>query len=196
MAGVRIVTDSACDLTEQLADDNGIVVVPLSIRFGDEELVDRRGPRRRPSSGSAAPTSPDPARDLRSPAGGVPGRLRGRARRRLRRGGVPHHLGRALLGHPPVGPDRRRRRSGASTSGSSTPGRVTMGQGLMALAAAEAAAAGADAVRGRAAGRGRRRRAPASTASSTPSSTCSGAAGSARPGRCSARCSPSSRSST
>ena len=42
MARVRIVTDSACDLTDQLANDNGIVVVPLSIRFGDEELVDRR----------------------------------------------------------------------------------------------------------------------------------------------------------
>jgi DegV family protein with EDD domain len=42
MARVRIVTDSACDLTDQLATDNGIVIVPLSIRFGDEELVDRR----------------------------------------------------------------------------------------------------------------------------------------------------------
>jgi DegV family protein with EDD domain len=42
MAGVRIVTDSACDLTDRLAEDNGIVVVPLSIRFGEEEFVDRR----------------------------------------------------------------------------------------------------------------------------------------------------------
>jgi DegV family protein with EDD domain len=42
MARVRIVTDSACDLTDQLATNNGIVIVPLSIRFGDEELVDRR----------------------------------------------------------------------------------------------------------------------------------------------------------
>jgi DegV family protein with EDD domain len=42
MARVQIVTDSACDLTDQLADDNGIVIVPLSVRFGDEELVDRR----------------------------------------------------------------------------------------------------------------------------------------------------------
>jgi DegV family protein with EDD domain len=42
MARVRIVTDSACDLTDQLADDGGIVIVPLSIRFGDQELVDRR----------------------------------------------------------------------------------------------------------------------------------------------------------
>lgn len=39
--GVRVVTDSACDLPENLVDALGIEVVPLSIRFGDEELVDR-----------------------------------------------------------------------------------------------------------------------------------------------------------
>jgi DegV family protein with EDD domain len=38
---VRIVTDSACDLPEQVVADHGITVVPLTIRFGDEELVDR-----------------------------------------------------------------------------------------------------------------------------------------------------------
>ncbi len=41
MAGVRVVTDSACDLTEDLAAKNGIEVVPLTIRFGTEELRDR-----------------------------------------------------------------------------------------------------------------------------------------------------------
>jgi len=41
VAGVRIVTDSACDLSERLSQEHGIVVVPLSIRFGDEELIDR-----------------------------------------------------------------------------------------------------------------------------------------------------------
>lgn len=41
MAGVRVVTDSACDLTAELAAGAGVIVVPLSIRFGDEELVDR-----------------------------------------------------------------------------------------------------------------------------------------------------------
>lgn len=41
MAGVRVVTDSACDLTPQLAEERGVSVVPLSIRFGEEELVDR-----------------------------------------------------------------------------------------------------------------------------------------------------------
>ncbi len=39
--GVRVVTDSACDLPQALVDKLGIVIVPLTIRFGDEELVDR-----------------------------------------------------------------------------------------------------------------------------------------------------------
>lgn len=39
---VRIVTDSSCDLPQELADALGIEIVPLTIRFGDEEFVDRR----------------------------------------------------------------------------------------------------------------------------------------------------------
>ncbi len=38
---VRIVTDSACDLAQNQVDRHGIEVVPLSIRFGDQEYVDR-----------------------------------------------------------------------------------------------------------------------------------------------------------
>ena len=38
---VRIVTDSSCDLPQEIADELGVVIVPLSIRFGDEELIDR-----------------------------------------------------------------------------------------------------------------------------------------------------------
>jgi DegV family protein with EDD domain len=41
LAGVRVVIDSACDLPEELAQRYGIAVVPLTIRFGDEEFVDR-----------------------------------------------------------------------------------------------------------------------------------------------------------
>ncbi len=37
---VKIVTDSAADLTEEQARDLGVTVVPLLIRFGDEEFVD------------------------------------------------------------------------------------------------------------------------------------------------------------
>jgi fatty acid kinase fatty acid binding subunit len=39
---VAVVTDSSSDLPAELAAEHGIEVVPLSIRFGDEELVDRR----------------------------------------------------------------------------------------------------------------------------------------------------------
>jgi len=38
---VRIVTDSACDLRGTEVETLGIEVVPLSIRFGDEEFIDR-----------------------------------------------------------------------------------------------------------------------------------------------------------
>lgn len=38
---VRIVTDSSCDLTADEADGLGIAVVPLTIRFGDQEFIDR-----------------------------------------------------------------------------------------------------------------------------------------------------------
>ena len=42
MAGVRVVTDSSCDLPAALAEEQAVAVVPLTIRFGSEELVDRR----------------------------------------------------------------------------------------------------------------------------------------------------------
>lgn len=42
MARIRVVTDSACDLSAEEAAAHGIVVVPLSIRFGQEEFVDGR----------------------------------------------------------------------------------------------------------------------------------------------------------
>ena len=34
--GVRVVTDSACDLPDDLIEREGIEVVPLTIRFGKE----------------------------------------------------------------------------------------------------------------------------------------------------------------
>ena len=42
MAGVRVVTDSSCDLPVDVVEKYGIAVVPLTIRFGEEELVDGR----------------------------------------------------------------------------------------------------------------------------------------------------------
>jgi DegV family protein with EDD domain len=41
MSSVHIVTDSSCDLTEEQASAAGVRVVPLNIRFGSEEFVDR-----------------------------------------------------------------------------------------------------------------------------------------------------------
>lgn len=41
MTGIRIVTDSACDLLDETLEQWRIAMVPLRIRFGDEELVDR-----------------------------------------------------------------------------------------------------------------------------------------------------------
>jgi DegV family protein with EDD domain len=39
---VRVVTDSSCDLPDELIENLEIEVVPLTIRFGHEELVDRK----------------------------------------------------------------------------------------------------------------------------------------------------------
>jgi putative peptidoglycan lipid II flippase len=40
MARIRVVTDSACDLSAELAAERNVTIVPLSIRFGAEEFVD------------------------------------------------------------------------------------------------------------------------------------------------------------
>ena len=40
MPGVRIVTDSACDLTVEEAKEWGVAIVPLTIRFGNDEFTD------------------------------------------------------------------------------------------------------------------------------------------------------------
>ncbi|MGC8509772.1 MAG: DegV family protein [Acidimicrobiales bacterium] len=41
VAGIRVVTDSACDVPQDIATALGIEIVSLTIRFGDEEYVDR-----------------------------------------------------------------------------------------------------------------------------------------------------------
>jgi len=40
-SAVRIITDSACDLPDSVVQSLGIEVVPLFIRFGEDELIDR-----------------------------------------------------------------------------------------------------------------------------------------------------------
>jgi len=60
---VRIVTDSACDLPQAVADELGISIVPLTIRFGNEEFVDRRDltPAEFWARCAASPTLPETA---------------------------------------------------------------------------------------------------------------------------------------
>ncbi len=41
MASIQVVTDSACDLLTTTTEEHDVRVVPLTIRFGPEELVDR-----------------------------------------------------------------------------------------------------------------------------------------------------------
>ena len=41
MSGIRIVTDSACDLPPATATEHSIDIVPLTVRIGDTEYVDR-----------------------------------------------------------------------------------------------------------------------------------------------------------
>jgi DegV family protein with EDD domain len=38
---IKVITDSACDLTDDVVAELDITIVPLSIRFGSEEYVDR-----------------------------------------------------------------------------------------------------------------------------------------------------------
>ena len=60
---VRIVTDSACDLPPDLADSLGVVIVPLTIRIGGVEYVDRRDltPAEFWEKCAASPTLPETA---------------------------------------------------------------------------------------------------------------------------------------
>lgn len=40
MPGIRVVADSACDLPEELVAQHRLTIIPLTIRFGTEELAD------------------------------------------------------------------------------------------------------------------------------------------------------------
>jgi DegV family protein with EDD domain len=60
---VRIVTDSACDLPQQVADEFGIEIVPLTIRIDGHEYVDRADltPAEFWAKCAASPTLPETA---------------------------------------------------------------------------------------------------------------------------------------
>src|SRR5215213_1640547 len=81
MTTVGIVTDSSCDLPDDLVQRWGIEVVPLSIRFGDEELTDREELTAAEFWARCA-ASPD----LPSTAAPSPGRFEASYRRLVERG--------------------------------------------------------------------------------------------------------------
>ncbi len=60
---IRIVTDSACDLPNDLVQRHSIIIVPLSIRFGAVEFIDRQDltPAQFWEKCAASPVLPDTA---------------------------------------------------------------------------------------------------------------------------------------
>lgn len=141
MTDVRVVTDSACDLSDELARGAGIDVVPLTIRFGHEELQDRRelSPAEFWRRCKAAPALPETA----APS---PGAFRAAFERAAEGGasgvvcctlsaGVSATYQAAVAGAE--GLEDRLRVEVIDTRS------LTMGQGLICLAAAELAATGA-----------------------------------------------------
>ncbi len=62
---IRIVTDSSCDLPDEILQRHRITVVPLTICFGDESFVDREElsiDNFWDRLGATTPSSPDSAR--------------------------------------------------------------------------------------------------------------------------------------
>ena len=141
MARIQVVTDSACDLSAELAAERNVTVVPLSIRFGSEEFVD----------GSTLSTDEFWARCAASPVlpetsapSPVPFRAPSWPRPRTATTGSSASICPRSLGHLPVGggcgkavEDRIPVRTVDSRS-------LTMGLGLIVLDLADLAATGAD----------------------------------------------------
>ena len=141
MARVRVVTDSAGDLTPALAEERGIVIVPLSIRFGSEEFVD--GATLSPDEFWRRCKSSDVLPETSAPSPGAFQEAFAAAARDGYDGVVCINLSGALSA------TYQAAQAAADAVSDQVPVRVidsrsvTMGQGLMALAAAESAAGGA-----------------------------------------------------
>lgn len=142
MPGVRVITDSACDLTDELARAGGITVVPLTIRFGSEELADRRdlSPEEFWRRCRTSPTLPETA----APS---PGAFRSAFEEAADAGAEGVVCISISAG---VSATYQSALAGAEALGGRVPIRVvdsrslTMGQGLLCMAAADLAAQGAD----------------------------------------------------
>ena len=140
MNQVRVVTDSACDLPQELADQLGIEIVPLSIRFGETELIDRE------QLGTAEFwTRSDAPATLPETAAPAPGRFEAAYRKLAEQGAtgicvvslsseLSATMQSALLAARAVGDDIAIEVVDSRS--------VTIGQGMIAVAAARAAAAG------------------------------------------------------
>jgi len=139
---VRIVTDSACDLSGPVAEEAGVRIVPLTIRFGTEELLDRRDitPSEFWRRCKASPVLPETA----APAPGAfqdafeaaAGDGRDEVLCLTLSGGVSATYQSAVTAAGAVAPEIAVEVIDTRL--------LTMGQGLLALAAAADAAAGAD----------------------------------------------------
>ncbi|MGH9120833.1 MAG: DegV family protein [Acidimicrobiales bacterium] len=140
MTGVRVVTDSACDLPDRLLADLGVGMVPLSVRFGSEELIDRTELSiaefwRRCASSSTLPQTAAPS----------PGAFQ-EAFEKMRAEGatavVCVNLSAKLSATIEAARQAARDLAGAMPIAVVDSANVTLGQGLVVTAAAEAAAAG------------------------------------------------------
>ena len=139
---IRIVTDSACDLPEETARELGIEIVPLTIRFGEEEFVDRRdlSPTEFWRRCAASPVLPETA----APA---PGQFEA-AYRRLAADGATGIVVVSLSAA--LSATMQSAQLAATSVAGEIPVRVidsrtiTLGQGMIAVAAARQAAAGAE----------------------------------------------------
>ncbi len=141
MARVWVVTDSAGDLTPSLAEERGITIVPLSIRFGSEEFVD--GATLTPDEFWSRCKSSDVLPETSAPSPGAFQEAFLGAAHDGCDGVVCVNLSGALSA------TYQAARTAADAVSDRVPVRVidsrsvTMGQGLMVLAAAESAAGGA-----------------------------------------------------
>lgn len=142
MSNVRVVADSACDLPDDLVAQFGIVIVPLTIRFGTDEYVDRRDltPQdfwRKVAASSVLPETAAPS----------PGAFEA-AFRQAAADGCPGVV--CVMLSSKLSATIESARVAARAVADTIDVRVvdslsiTLGQGSMALAAARAAAAGAD----------------------------------------------------
>ncbi len=141
MANVKVVTDSASDLPEGLAREYGIEVVPLTIRFGDEEFTDREdlSPEEFWAKCRVSPTLPETA----APS---PGRFQDayrRARAEGRDGVLVLTISSALSATHASATIAAEATSGEVAVRVVDTRNVAMGQGLIAIEVAERARAGA-----------------------------------------------------